>query len=108
MASSSWYILLAPTMGAVTPGLCSIQARAIWAGLTPRSSARRFDGGEDGEVGFRVVHRVGEVVALGAGGLAGLLGVRLPARKPRASGLQGMTPTPWSRQSGIISRSSSR
>ena len=33
---------------------------------------------------------------------------RLPARKPRASGLQGMTPIPSSRQSGIISRSSSR
>ena len=34
--------------------------------------------------------------------------VRLPARKPRASGLHGITPMPSSRQSGIISRSSSR
>ena len=34
--------------------------------------------------------------------------VRLPASMPRASGLHGITPTPWSRHSGIISRSSSR
>jgi hypothetical protein len=31
-----------------------------------------------------------------------------PASHPRASGLQGRTPTPWSRHCGIISRSSSR
>ena len=33
---------------------------------------------------------------------------RLPARYPRASGLQGSTPTPSATHSGIISRSSSR
>ena len=35
-------------------------------------------------------------------------GVGVIPWSPRASGLQGMTPTPWSRHCGIISRSSSR
>jgi hypothetical protein len=34
--------------------------------------------------------------------------VRFPARIPRASGLHGITATPWSTHCGIISRSSSR
>jgi hypothetical protein len=50
----------------------------------------------------------GEVVGFGPGGVAASSRRRLPARKPRASGDQGITPTPWSAHSGSISRSSSR
>jgi hypothetical protein len=39
-ASSRWCGLVAPTMGAVTTGLCNSYANASCAGGTPRSFAR--------------------------------------------------------------------
>ena len=67
------------------------------------------DASTTSQVAGVVVQLVGELVGLGAGVRARRRPRgRLPASKPRASGLHGMTPTPWSRHSGIISRSSSR
>jgi len=61
------------------------------------------DGLDDGAV-LVAVEGLAELVGLaaGAGGIPG------PGQPAAASGLHGMTPMPWSRQRGSISRSSSR
>ena len=65
------------------------------AGRSRRGPGRRVPGSAKLSFSARVVRR-------------SPLALRFPASRPRASGLQGITATPWSRHCGIISRSSSR
>ncbi len=91
-------------IGAVTAGWCSSQASAPCAGGTPRVPASAIT--------------LSTTLSSSALLYMSLLywslrertvsARRLPASMPRASGLQGMTPTPSAAQSGSISRSSSR
>ena len=108
-ASSRWCGFEAPTIGAVTPGWCSSQASATWA--FEHAAPRR-------DLAHAVHH--GEVArprstACGRSRRSWPGWSRRDPRgggcrpgSPRASGLQGIRPTPSSRQSGFISRSSSR
>ena len=76
--------------------------------LTPRRAAMSATRSAIGEVGVGEIELCRELVAVGADVSPPPPFRRSPARKPRASGLYGITPTPSSRQSGNISRSSSR
>ena len=100
---------VAPTIGAVTPGLRDQPGerdlRARHAALG-RDLADAVDDGEVDAPGRRASRRTGRCRR--ASSASRRRGVRLPARSPRASGLHGSTPTPWSMHCGIISRSSSR
>ncbi|MEJ7605703.1 MAG: hypothetical protein WKF37_05425 [Bryobacteraceae bacterium] len=81
--------MLAPTMGAVMPGRASIQASATWAFGTPLVWAiwvtRNYV-----EVRILIVQFMSKVVGFGTYGFAMILAGTIAARKPRASGLQGM------------------
>ena len=64
-----------------------------------------------GVADYTMLHLVSDVVGLNASlddRVVALESSQARARRPRASGLQTIVPTPSSRQSGIISRSSSR
>lgn len=63
---------------------------------------------DDGEVELRRVEAVSQESVRARVVRRSPSRVRLPASRPRASGLQGNTATPWSMHCGIISRSSSR
>ena len=64
IASSRCSTFVAPTIGAVTPGLCSNHARAICAPVTPRRRdlSRTVN---DGEVNLGVVEAVAEGIGVG-------------------------------------------
>ena len=85
-----------PTMGEVTVGWASSQASATWAGDTPRRSARSEHLLDDHPVlvpiegGDRTRRSRTAQVWASHGRVS----------RPRASGLHGMTPTPWSWHSG--------
>ena len=88
--------MLAPTIGAVTPGLASSQASAT-CGVRHAALARDLgDAVDDPEIVLLVVHLVGEVVVCAPGSSRRFFSrrLRLPVRKPRASGLQGIRPMP--------------
>ena len=79
--------------------------------LRGRDAASRgdlADAVDDGEVDLGRVEESPNGSVLARVSAARLRASRLPASSPRASGLQGITPTPWSMHCGIISRSSSR
>ena len=95
--------LVTPMIGAVTAGWPATQASAIWARDTPRP---------------RAMSPTRSTMTRSLSWYSELTYRSAPPRRvsrsqgrvslPRASGLHGMTPTPWSAQSGSISRSSSR
>ena len=68
IASSRWPSLVAPTIGAVTPGRCSSHASATWAGAHPALAGDLRDAIDDVEVAF-AVQVVRERVGLRAGGV---------------------------------------
>ena len=82
-ASSRCFILLAPMIGAVTPGCCSIHASATCALGTPRCRAISRDAVHHREVGRLVVQLLRVVVGLGARGLAEIL--RAPIARQEAA-----------------------
>ena len=107
-ASSTWATFVAPTIGAVTPAVrAAMRVRPARsqrpARRRPRPRGRRRRSRPRGRRASRRRRRSPH----GSSGRSPSR-VRFPARRPRASGLHGSTPTPWSTQSGIISRSSSR
>ena len=95
-------------IGAVTPGRDSIQASAICMRLTPRRFASVADAVGDRKVGVGEIEPPASLSLFARTVSPPPPFFRSPARNPRASGLYGITPTPSARQSGIISRSSSR
>ena len=93
-------------MTLVTTSLCSSQASATRAIEAPCAAA----------IGC-MTSRMSNARSLSIGGKSNVLRrasvapperVNLPVRKPPASGLQTSSPRPWSRSSGMVSRSSSR
>ena len=88
-ASCRWPSLVAPTMGAVTPGRCSNQANATWAGATPRSVGDLGHPVDDVEIGGLAVEVVGERVGARPG--RPLLAVRGCGCRPGRPGPRGST-----------------
>ena len=79
--------------------------------LCIRDPARGRHGGDARNhlaVGILVVELVSEVIAFRARGVASVLLAAGAGDEAASQRLQGMMPTPWSRHSGFISRSSSR
>ena len=98
---------VAPTIGAVTSGLFSSHASDTCAGGSSRSAAISRTTSTTSKSWS--VYSSAAKMSLSALVVAGAPPlVRLPDSSPRASGLHGMMPMPWSTHSGIISRSSSR
>ncbi len=93
IASANWLTLSAPIRGAVTPGACNSHATATCAGDTPRSAATRFDGIEHLEI--MCVRPYKSCASTSSAARRSRVlppRSRLPVRKPRASGLHGITP----------------
>ena len=102
-ASCRWWGLVAPTIGQDTTGLDSTQARATCAIGTPRASATCWIASTTGWSTSR-----SKALATASADDRAVCSPQGRAARPLASGEYGVSPTPWSRHIGIMSRSSSR
>ena len=99
----------APMSTLATVGRCSSQLMATWGTVRPVSSATSCRASTTAN--SRSSGTGGANCAVSCRRLPSGIGWPrriLPVRRPQASGLQTMVPTPWSRPSGISSHSKSR
>ena len=90
-ASVMWWGLVAPMIGAVTCGFCATQAKATRARGTPRSAATAATRSTISRSWgwYRVAPKASDSVR-------SVVSSQSRVSRPRASGLQGMMPMPWS------------